>query len=95
MPNLADWLSSAGPTGARAMMHAMRLAAERAERGAKGRGEADPKLVTLFLPGTGRCFGYRIGNDCGPLVDADGHIPLEGGAERARMALAEKMGVVA
>lgn len=90
MPNLADWLSNAGATGARAMMRAMRLAAERAD---KGRGEGDLQLIGVHVPGTGLCFAYKAGGRVmGPLVDSEGLIPVEGGDERARAALAAKMG---
>lgn len=90
MPNLADWLSNPGATGARAMMHAMRVAAERS---ARERAEGAVELIGLHVPGTGLCFGYKV-DGCvrGPLVDAEGLIPVEGGDERAQAALGVTMG---
>lgn len=86
MPNLADWLGDTGATGARAMLHAM-IAAERAaaERDAS-RGACE--LIGVHVPGKGLCYAYKVGGRfMEPLTDGGGLIPVDGGEERARMAL--------
>lgn len=90
MPNLADWLESSGPTGARAMVCALR--APRRDRG----DERGAQLMRIHVPGTGLCYGFSApGGRMGPLLDEDGDmIPIADGDghERADRALARLMG---
>lgn len=86
MPNLADWLGDTGATGARAMLHAM-IAAERAAAERDASREAC-ELIGVHVPGKGLCYAYKVGGRfMEPLTDGEGLIPVDGGEERARVAL--------